>query len=158
CGQDHVPHLVALALPDRERTGIPIEIVHPERREISEPRAGCEPRLYQQPEPTLTGVNEPLCFGNVEVADAGTIDALKPLDSRPCRIGRSLTVPPCHVQRGFQDGECPVCRCLASPLGLCVIERGVLLCRSWSGAQPRRSLCQFVEPIPDLVGCKIRNL
>src|SRR5262249_13644624 len=106
-----MPRLAALALPDRQRPRVGVEIVNPQPCTFLVTRTGFERRPHQAPKVRITGTQQSLAFGDREIADACSVGAGKWLDATPGLIARDLLIVEREVERGLEDGEGPISTC-----------------------------------------------
>src|SRR5262245_60128514 len=80
-------------------SGVRVEIVDGKLRDLAISAASQQRRLHERAKLPIARVDQALCFGNGEVANAGLVDALEWLDLAPRGITLSLPFAECMVQR-----------------------------------------------------------
>ena len=60
--QHHMARLAALALPDRQRAGVGIEVAHFQLGKLAVAAAGFQPGAHQRAKIWFARVDEPLCL------------------------------------------------------------------------------------------------
>src|SRR5262245_62160749 len=109
--QHDMSRLAALALSDRERAGVGVEVMHLEGHELAKTGAGLEGGLREESKIWITPVDQPLCLVDLQIAYSRHIDVLERCHPRPFRVRRNLAVAPGSIECGPQDNHRPIRRC-----------------------------------------------
>ena len=88
-----MPGLAALALPDKDRSRIRIEIANTQATELAISATGKQSGLDEIPEIALRGINQPAHLVLCEIAQSRRLDLAKRLHRPPCGVRGNLAVP-----------------------------------------------------------------